>query len=151
MDARWLAVGALEAKFWRALCAALGRDDLVGGQFAAGIEGTRVRAELEAVFATDTLAGWTTRLAGIDCCVSPVLTFDEALVDAQFRARGVVVTGPDGSRQYAPPFRLDPPASTAVRNAPRQGEHSREILAEAGLPDAAIDALIADGVVSAAS
>ena len=150
-DARWLAVGALEAKFWRTLCAALGRDDLVGGQFATGNEGTRVRAELEAVFATDTLAGWTARLAGIDCCASPVLSFDEALVDAQFGARGMVVTGPDGSRQYAPPFRLDPPASTAVRSAPRQGEHSREILLEAGLAEAAIDALIADGVVSAAS
>lgn len=150
-DARWLAVGALEVKFWRTLCATLGRDDLVGGQFATGDEGSRVRAELEAVFATDTLAAWTARLAGVDCCVSPVLTFDEALVDAQFRARGMVVTGSDGSRQYAPPFRLDPPASTAVRNAPRQGEHSREILAEAGLAQAAIDALIADGVVSAAS
>ena len=150
-DARWLAVGALEVKFWRTLCATLGRDDLVGGQFATGDEGSRVRAELEAVFATDTLAGWTARLSGIDCCVSPVLTFDEALADAQFRARGMVVTGPDGSRQYAPPFRLDPPASATVRSAPRQGEHSREILAEAGLAQAAIDALIADGVVSAAS
>ncbi|MGA8032966.1 MAG: CaiB/BaiF CoA-transferase family protein, partial [Casimicrobiaceae bacterium] len=150
-DARWLAVGALEVKFWRTLCTTLGRDDLVGGQFATGDAGSRVRAELEAVFATDTLAGWTARLAGIDCCVSPVLTFDEALADAQFRARGMVVTGPDGSRQYAPPFRLDPPASATVRSAPRQGEHSREILAEAGLAQAAIDALIADGVVSAAS
>ncbi len=150
-DARWLAVGALEVKFWRTLCATLGRDDLVGGQFATGDEGSRVRAELDAVFATDTLAGWTARLAGIDCCVSPVLTFDEALADAQFRARGMVVTGPDGSRQYAPPFRLDPPASATVRSAPRQGEHSREILAEAGLAQATIDALIADGVVSAAS
>ncbi|HMA32437.1 MAG TPA: CaiB/BaiF CoA-transferase family protein [Casimicrobiaceae bacterium] len=150
-DARWLAVGALEVKFWRTLCATVGRDDLVGSQFATADEGMRVRGELEAVFATDTLAGWTARLAGVDCCVSPVLTFDEALVDAQFRARGMVVTGPDGSRGYAPPFRLDPPASTAVRNAPRQGQHSREILAEAGLAEAAIDALIADGVVSAAS
>jgi alpha-methylacyl-CoA racemase len=150
-DSRWLAVGALEVKFWRTLCGTLGRDDLIDGQFATGDDGARVRAELEAVFATDTLSGWTARLAGVDCCVSPVLTFDEALADAQFRARRMIVTGPDGSRQYAPPFRLDPPASPTLRDAPRQGEHSREILAEAGLAEAAIDALIADGVVSAAS
>ena len=150
-DSRWLAVGALEAKFWRTLCGTLGRDDLIGGQFATGDEGTRVRSELEAVFATDTLAGWTARLSGIDCCVSPVLNFDEALADAQFRARRMVVTDPDGSRQYAPPFKLDPPASPALRGAPGHGEHSREILAEAGLAEAEIDALIADGVVSAAS
>ncbi len=150
-DSRWLAVGALEAKFWRALCATLGRGDLIPGQFATGDDGARVRSELERVFATDTLAGWTARLAHADCCVSPVLTFDEALADAQFRARGMVVTGADGSRQYAPPFRLEPPAAPATRDAPRQGEHSREVLAEAGLGEAAIDALIADGVVSAAS
>ena len=150
-DSRWLAVGALEAKFWRTLCGTLGRDDLIDGQFATGDGGTRVRTELEAVFATDTLAGWTARLASIDCCVSPVLTFDEALADAQFRARRMVVTDPEGSRQYAPPFRLDPPAAPALRGAPRHGEHSREILAEAGLAEAVIDALIADGVVSAAS
>ena len=150
-DARWLAVGALEAKFWRALCEALGRSDLIDGQFATGDDGARVRSELETVFAADTLAGWTARLAGVDCCVSPVLRFDEALVDAQFRARQMVVTGSDGSRQFAPPFRLDPPAFAGARDAPRHGEHSREILAEAGLADAAIDALIADGVVSAAS
>ncbi len=150
-DARWLAVGALEPKFWRALCDALGRADLIDGQFATGDEGARVRSALETVFAADTLAGWTARLAGVDCCVSPVLRFDEALVDAQFRARQMVVTGSDGSRQFAPPFRLDPPAFAVARGAPRHGEHSREILAEAGLADAAIDALIADGVVSAAS
>ena len=150
-DARWLAVGALESRFWQTLCEALGRADLVAGRLATGVEGAQVRSELEAIFATDTLAGWTARLSGIDCCVSPVLTFDEALVDAQFRARQMVVTGPDGSRQYAPPFRLDPPSSPPLRNAPRHGEHSREILAEAGLADAAIDALIAEGVVSAAS
>jgi crotonobetainyl-CoA:carnitine CoA-transferase CaiB-like acyl-CoA transferase len=141
----------LEAKFWRGLCEALGRVDLIAGQFATGVEGAQVRTELEAVFAADTLAGWAARLAGIDCCVSPVLRLDEALVDAQFRARQMIVTGRDGSRQYAPPFRLDPPAFAVMRDAPRHGEHSREILAEAGLADAAIDALIADGVVSAAS
>lgn len=150
-DSRWLAVGALEAKFWRALCEALGRDDLIPGQFATGDDGARVRCELETLFAADTLAGWTARLAHVDCCVSPVLAFEEALADAQFRARGMVVSGADGARQYAPPFRLDPPAVPATRDAPRQGENSREVLAEAGIGATAVDALIADGVVSAAS
>src|SRR6185312_653003 len=38
-DGGWLAVGALEAKFWRALCESLSRPDLVPGQFATGAEG----------------------------------------------------------------------------------------------------------------
>ena len=146
-DSRWLAVGALEEKFWRALCEALGRGDLVAGRIATGDEGTRVRAELEAVFATDTLAGWTARLSGIDCCVTPILTFAEATTDPQFLARAMIATGCDGARQYAAPFRLDPPAQLVARAAPRQGEQSREILGEAGLAVTAIDALVAAGVV----
>jgi crotonobetainyl-CoA:carnitine CoA-transferase CaiB-like acyl-CoA transferase len=146
-DSRWLAVGALEEKFWRALCEALGRGDLVAGRMATGDAGTRVRAELEAVFATDTLAGWIARLSGVDCCVTPILTFAEVMTDPQFLARAMIATGGDGARQYAAPFRLDPQALPVARAAPRQGEQSREILAEAGLADTAIDALVAAGVV----
>ena len=59
-DARFLAVGALEEKFWTTLCQALGRADLVARQFERG---AAVRGELEAIFAGATLAQWTDRLA----------------------------------------------------------------------------------------
>ncbi len=147
-DGGWLAVGALEAKFWAALCNALGRPDLVALQFARGDEGTRAREALASILATQTRAQWCARLAGVDCCVTPVLNTAEALGDSQFAARGMVVRRPDGSRQYAPPFTLTPPAFRVARDAPRQGEHSRDVLREAGYADAAIDALIAAGTVS---
>jgi alpha-methylacyl-CoA racemase len=150
-DGRWLAVGALEAKFWRLLCDALARPDLVPLQFAVGDEGERVRAALAAIFRTQTRDDWCARLAGVDCCVTPVLAFDEALADPQFAARGVVQRRPDGSRQYAPPFTFAPSAFSIARDAPAQGEHSRDVLREAGYPDAAIDALIDAGSVRTAS
>ena len=149
-DARWLAVGALEVKFWTALCATLGRPDLVALQFARGRDGERVRADLEATFRTATLDEWRARFAAVDCCVTPVLTFDEVLADPQFAARGIVVRRPDGSRQYAPPFRMQPEAFAIARDAPAQGQHTRDVLREAGFDDAAIDALIASGSVVAA-
>ena len=40
--------------------------------------------------AAATLADWCARFAAVDCCVTPVLTFDEALADAQFAARAMV-------------------------------------------------------------
>jgi crotonobetainyl-CoA:carnitine CoA-transferase CaiB-like acyl-CoA transferase len=58
---------------------------------------------------------------------------------------------PDGSRQFAPPFALTPPAFAIARDAPAQGEHSFEVLREAGLDDAAIAALIREGAVRNAS
>jgi len=149
-DARWLAVGALEAKFWCALCATIGRPDLVAQQFATGDQGERVRADLAAIFGAETLDAWRARFADVDCCVTPVLTFDEALADAQFVARAMVVRRPDGSRQYAPPFKLAPDAFAVTRNAPKHGEHTRDVLREAGYADSAIDTLVAAGAVATA-
>ena len=148
-DGRWLAVGALEPKFWQALCNALDRADLAACGLATGDEGRRVRRELEAIFETATLAEWVTRLAAVDCCIAPVLRFDEALADEQFIARRMVARRADGSRVVAAPFTPAPEPEVSAREAPRQGEHSREILREAGYADAAIDALVAARVVSA--
>jgi alpha-methylacyl-CoA racemase len=150
-DGRWLAVGALEAKFWRALCDALERADLVSAQFATGPEGAKVRDALADIFAARTRDEWCECLAGVDCCVTPVLAFAEALADPQYAARGMVLQRPDGSHQYAPPFALTPPAFRLGRDAPRQGEHTREVLREAGYDDAAIDGLVEAGVVMTAS
>jgi alpha-methylacyl-CoA racemase len=146
-DGRWLAVGALEEKFWQALCAAITRPDLVAGQFALGEEGARIRAELERVFAEGTLAEWTARFATVDCCVTPVATLDEALTDQQFAAREMVRERGDGSHEYAPPFKLSGYAFAVTREAPRQGEHSFALLREAGLDETDIAPLVADGVV----
>ena len=146
-DGRWLAVGALEAKFWKTLCASLGRSDLVAHQFARGEEGARVRGELERIFAGAPLAAWVEKLATVDCCVTPIATLDEALADRQFAARRMVVTRRDGSHEYAPPFKLSRHAFERRREAPAQGEHSMEILREAGCDEAAIAALVAAGVV----
>ena len=146
-DGRWLAVGALEDKFWRALCDAIARPDLVPGQFALGDEGARVRGELERLFGAKTLAEWAAKFADIDCCVTPVATLDEAMNDAQFAAREMVKTRADGSREYAPPFKVSGHEFTVARPAPLHGEHGAEILREAGFDAAAIDALIAAGVL----
>ncbi len=150
-DGRFVAVGALEAKFWRTLCDAIERPDLVPLQFATGAEGERVRGALEAIFATATLAQWRERLEHLDCCVTPVLTFEEALADPQFAARGMTLRAADGARQYAPPFTLSPSSFALVREAPRQGEHTDEVLREAGFDIRAIDALVRERAVSRAS
>ena len=106
-----------------------------------------MRGELERVFAGAPLSAWVEKLAGVDCCVTPIATLDEALADPQFTARGMVVTRPDSSREFAPPFRLSGHAFAVTRPAPAQGEHGTEILREAGYGDAAIGALVAAGVV----
>jgi alpha-methylacyl-CoA racemase len=146
-DGRYLAVGALEPKFWRALCGAIDRADLVERQFARGAEGAGARRELCELFAGATLAHWTALFAGVDCCVTPVATLDEAMDDPQFVARDMIVNRADGSRGFAPPFKLSGHAFREMRPAPRQGEHTRELLRAAGIDASTIAALERDGVV----
>ncbi len=144
-DGRWLAVGALEEKFWREVCSTIDRPDLVAGGLSTGAEGARVRAELEAVFGARTQAEWIERFGHVDACVAPVLALREALDDEQFAARGMVVKGADGSRSYAPPWKLSGHDFRVEREAPAQGQHTWELLREAGYSPSSIRELIRHG------
>jgi crotonobetainyl-CoA:carnitine CoA-transferase CaiB-like acyl-CoA transferase len=76
-----LAVGALEPKFWVALCTHLGRPDLADKGFAMGAERDRVIAEVEAIFATRTRDAWVAHFEGVDACLEPVRSTAEVLAD----------------------------------------------------------------------
>jgi crotonobetainyl-CoA:carnitine CoA-transferase CaiB-like acyl-CoA transferase len=89
-DGRYMAVGALELKFWQACCDVLQRPDLKTrhwqlGQQIGGEDAMAVKAELAAIFAARTLAQWTEAFAAADCCVSPVLRTEEALAHPLFQ------------------------------------------------------------------
>jgi crotonobetainyl-CoA:carnitine CoA-transferase CaiB-like acyl-CoA transferase len=79
-----------------------------------------------------------------------VAFLEEALADPQFAARGMVIRDASGARQYAPPYRVSGHEFALRRAAPGQGEHSAEVLREAGYDDAAIAALVAEGSVRTA-
>jgi len=95
LDGRFMAVGALELKFWEACCETLGRPDLKTrhwslGQQIGGSDAQSVKAELDAIFAQRTMADWTEKFAAADCCVTPVLRTDEAAAHPLFAARNMI-------------------------------------------------------------
>jgi alpha-methylacyl-CoA racemase len=134
-DGRWLAVAALEPKFFAALCERLGLEGLSAGAYAGGEEAERVREALTRTFAGASLAEWQERLAGLDACVEPVLLPDEVCGDDHLAARGLF----PAPGVLATPLRVGLPSAAA---APRLGEHTRQVLEEAGLAAAEIDALL---------
>src|SRR5207302_4250617 len=69
-DGRYMAVGALEQKFWRVLCATLERPDLAARQFATGSDGDAVASELTGIFASRPQSHWAQLFARVDCCVT---------------------------------------------------------------------------------
>lgn len=91
-DERFMAVGALELKFWEACCEVLGRADLKTqhwslGQKIGGAEAMAAKAELDTIFAQRTQQKWTEIFAGADCCVTPILRTDEAISHPLFIER----------------------------------------------------------------
>ncbi|VVD79639.1 CaiB/BaiF CoA transferase family protein [Pandoraea fibrosis] len=88
-DARYMAVGALELKFWQTLCDVLGRSDWKSrhwslGQSIGGEDARELQRELAAVFASASQADWAARFADADCCVTPVLRLEEAMTHPLF-------------------------------------------------------------------
>ncbi|MBS1189166.1 MAG: L-carnitine dehydratase/bile acid-inducible protein [Rhodocyclaceae bacterium] len=145
-DGRHMAVAALEPKFWKTCCEVLGRPDLGVRHWVAGDEAAAVKAELAALFATRTRDEWVERFAGADCCVTPVLSPEEALANEQIQARGLVAEA-DGLTQFAPPLKFSEFDFAVHRSAPKVGQHSAEILLEAGFDPADIARLQAAGTL----
>src|SRR5438270_8791241 len=117
-------VGALEPKFWAALCGALDRQDLVDRQFS---EDVAVQRDVEEIFMTRTREEWRAIVEPLDACCEPVLGLDEVPRHPQIAARGVLEAMQRGS-------------------APALGEHSAEILAEVGGDATGFEELRSTGV-----
>lgn len=150
-DGRFLAVGALEAKFWDRLCRALGHPEWVERQFDAGVERERIFDDLRAIFKTRPRDAWAEELAPADCCVTPVLEVDELEGHPYWRHRKL-------SLQYEDPARgllglLGFPAKLSATPAgvrlppPRLGEHTGEVLGALGYSAARVEELRAAGAV----
>jgi crotonobetainyl-CoA:carnitine CoA-transferase CaiB-like acyl-CoA transferase len=145
----WITIGALEPKFWRAFCTGVGREDLLPHQFDA--PGSDAHAEVEAIARGRTREEWAAFGAQHDACLEPVWELEEALQSDLVREREMVVEldQPGASapvRTLGLPIKLSgTPGDVHRRPAPGLGEHTEEVLREAGLDDALIGALLASG------
>ena len=125
-DGAWLALGALEPKFWRGFCERIGRPDLVALQRATGDDRARVLDEVRAIMRRRSRADWLETFADADVCLTPVSTREEAAVDPHVVARG----GPSHDARRAPALGAD---TDAVLGEAGIGEDARSRLRAAGI------------------
>ena len=133
-DGQWMAVGALEPRFYTALLAGLGLTDPPDRSDPRNWPA--LRELLTARFAERTREEWTAAFAGTDACVEPVLSLTEAAADEHLTARQTYDTA-GGFIQPAPAPRFSRTPGHLPAPAPTPGQHTLEALTAWGLPDAA--------------
>ena len=139
-DGKWMAVGALESRFYAALLAGLGLTEAPDRGDPANWP--RLRELFTARFAEKTRDEWADAFAGSEACVQPVLSMREAASDEHLAARQTYVVR-DGVVQPAPAPRFSRTPGELSGPASVPGQHTTEALTDWGLPDAA--ELIASG------
>jgi crotonobetainyl-CoA:carnitine CoA-transferase CaiB-like acyl-CoA transferase len=128
-DERFVTLAAIEEKFWRNFCAAVGRADLIPRQWEK-MPQTGLIGDVAAVFAARPAAAWEDLLGPVDCCFGLVVDPADVPSHPQIAARGMLARhdGPhpaiealfpahvDGAPPAGrPPPRLEPAASAVQR------------------------------------
>src|SRR3954464_11420740 len=154
-DGRWLILSLLnEERQWPALARCLGREDLVGdprfstkaGRHARSLELIKLFDE---IFATKDLAEWRKILDGNGLVFGVVGILDDIPGDQQMIDNEVLVPFEnDTMLTINSPIWVDGAKKVQPRKPPGLGEHSDEILRNAGYDEAAIKQLRATGAVA---
>jgi crotonobetainyl-CoA:carnitine CoA-transferase CaiB-like acyl-CoA transferase len=151
----WMALGALEPKFWQEFCRGVGREELIAEQFEH--PGSHAHAEVQEIFKARTRAEWEAFAREHDCCLEPVLDLDEALSSELVGARGMVVdieqSGSERAvRQLGIPVKLArTPGEHGRLPGPALGEHTEMVLRETGYSEAEVAELLEAGAVAGPS
>jgi crotonobetainyl-CoA:carnitine CoA-transferase CaiB-like acyl-CoA transferase len=137
-DGKFVTLGAIEPHFWAAFCKAVGREDLIAGQY-----GGNAIPQVAAVFRARAFDEWLALFQTIDACAEPVRDFGEVFDDPQVKQRGLAATV-GGLPQVGSVFVF---AKSEHAPAPRLGEHTREVLRQLELGDAEIERLASEGII----
>jgi crotonobetainyl-CoA:carnitine CoA-transferase CaiB-like acyl-CoA transferase len=151
-----IAVGVGSHKQWLTLCDALGlgalaEDDRFATNGARVTNRAQLIGMLNARFAEGPSESWLEALDAVGIPAGPIQDIRQAFDAPQAVALGarVPLTDPELGvvDQVASPLDLARTPVSIRRPPPHLGEHSREILSEAGYDAPAIDRLAADGVI----
>jgi alpha-methylacyl-CoA racemase len=132
-DGRWVALGALEPKFWANWCEGVGRPELKQKQFEH--PESEAGEAVAAVFRERTRDEWAAFAAEHDCCLEPVLDLEESVESDLAREREMVIEldqpGIGSVKQVGFPIKLSRTPASLRTPAPALGEHGDDVLGEA--------------------
>ena len=138
-DGEWLALGALEPKFWAGFCERIERPEFIVRQHAQGDARAQLLHDVRLVMRTRTRGEWLARFADADVCLTTIHKPDEVETDPHVAARGVM-TSSAGVTHVTPP-------GGDVRSAPALGADTDAVLEAAGIDAEQRTRLRASGVI----
>lgn len=117
-DDRFVALGAIEEKFWQLFCTSVERPDWIDRQHDP-MPQTALITEVAELISSATFSQWQARFAGIDCCFEPILEHAEVINQPQVVQRQLLQSqGTEGRQDALMPVWFDgepPPSRRALR------------------------------------
>jgi len=156
----YITCGTISDSEWQGFCKASGdpelaRDERFATPGARFVNATARINKMQEYIGQRTTAEWLERLDAADVPCAPILRRGEIIHNEQVVARGLIEEFDQPTvgrvRQPKPAAIFEVSKAVIGGPAPRVGEHSRVVLRDLGYSDAAIDAMIADKAVRAAS
>ncbi|MFH1628771.1 MAG: CaiB/BaiF CoA-transferase family protein [Pseudomonadota bacterium] len=140
-DGRFMAVGAIEARFYAELLEGLSIDPLTLPQQFDMLKWPEMIERFAGVFKTKTRDQWAAIFDGKDACVAPVLDLNEVSQHPHNREREIIINI-DGVPQPAPAPKLSRTPGRATEPKGPRGANTKEILADLGYSGEEIKRLI---------
>jgi crotonobetainyl-CoA:carnitine CoA-transferase CaiB-like acyl-CoA transferase len=151
-DGGWMAVAAVEPKFWARLCEVVGAPELRDFQFADEREKAGVVRTLRARFKANTKAEWEAVFAKENLPVIGVRHVSDVVKDPQVKARNLLpvvdVPGLWKMPVIAHPAKHSVSEARNPARAPAKGEDTEEVLASLGYTASQIEELAQRGIVA---
>jgi len=149
-DGRYVAIGAVENRFWQKLCDVLGKPEYGKVQYDENVR-EEIIEWLRQIFIKEPLSKWDGLLSGLEVCYAPVQKMEEVFSDEHFGSRSMVMKkendGGSGKVTLGIPVKLDRTPGN-IRTDPQEfGEGTREILHELGYSEEEIEEFYRSGVV----
>lgn len=145
-DGKFMAVGAIEGRFYAELIKGLEIDPSSLPHQMDMPQWPKMAERFAAVFKTKTRDAWTRIFEGKDACVAPVLELNEVEHHPHNKERGLILTI-DDVPQPAPAPRLSRTPGRAEPARGRRGANTAEILSELGYSKEDVKSLFKNEVV----
>jgi crotonobetainyl-CoA:carnitine CoA-transferase CaiB-like acyl-CoA transferase len=152
-DGKFIALAALETKFWKKFCAWVKKPKWEDKLYAIAEEGEKLREELTALFQTRTRNEWVQDAAEQDICLTPVLSLDEIEVDEHLRHRDMFFEQSHSRcgniKSLGVPIKFMDTPACPLNPPPILGQDTFQILLELGYTHKKIKSLQRDKVILA--